>query len=339
MITVVDSGKPGWAVRCLFAVGVAVCLAVASPAPAGEELPLRERFFREAPEGWKRYQEFWLTLEGTSSGVRRVKRDGTWLDVPGRHFWKQCNGNTLDQVATFDSGSWGGRIRGENSAYVFALVRDQDTKPWVIQNIRKKGENSNPTFEDRKTLAPGLILGDVTPSFPEVFHADGFEVVDIAPEADGGAELVQVTFTVPLKGESIRLTGGRLLLDPSSDWIIRRGELEWDFGANMDGRKTCTLRTDYKMGSDHHPLVTRATSKCVVRDNKSIIGEIETSADFDLHQRKNIPESEFTLSAYGFPEPFLAPPKQTPGYLWLGLAGVICLLLAVVAWRKRRQAA
>jgi hypothetical protein len=316
---------------------LAAILAVLIWAHARGASPLEERFRTEAPQAWKQYREFWLTLEGTNSGERRGKTDGKWSVLPLRMFWKQCKCNSLTEIESLDPESYSGKIQVENSEYGFVLVRSKDTKPWVINDVYRRRPAAD-TVDGSKALAIGLILGDRTPCLPEVCEMEGFEVIDIAPEASGDS-LVRLTFTVTPK-DPIRLLGGRLVLDPTRDWIIRSGEVEWDLGEKTEGRKKCVIQTEYKEGPDHHPIVTRGTMKCAVWQQGRITAEIETLSNLDLHQRAFIPDSEFTLSAFGFPEPFLAPPKQTPWYLWLALAGMLCLLLgAVVAWRKRRQAA
>lgn len=340
MLAAAGKGRPYWGPRWCVAIGLVISLASVDPTAAGASSPLEERFFREAPRAWKQYQDFWLTLEGASRGVRREKRSEKLVEMDLRQSWKHCNGNTLTEIENLAADSWGGKVQGENSEYIFVLVRDKPAKPWVIQEVAKKTTKGPTTPLDYPNVrAQGLTLGDGLPPFPVFFSNEGFKVVEIAPDEMGGEGLVRLRFTVPPK-DTVRLTGGRLLLDPSHDWIIRHAELERDLGEGVDGAGKCTLQTDYKEGADHHPVVTRATMKCTYWEKARITTEVETFVDFDLRQRTFIPESEFTLSAYGFPEPFLAPPKHTPWYLWLGLAGMLCLLLgAAVAWRKRRQAA
>ena len=53
------------------------------------------------------------------------------------------------------------------------------------------------------------------------------------------------------------------------------------------------------------------------------------------------PDTDFTLSAFGLPEPpGLEWKRPTPWYLWVGLAGIVCLALGVGGrWLKQRMTA
>ncbi len=74
----------------------------------------------------------------------------------------------------------------------------------------------------------------------------------------------------------------------------------------------------------------------------------ENSSESKLHWRMEftkfervapIDDAEFRLSAFGFPEPPEVNWRPTPWFLWLGLGGVLCLVLAgVVRWLKKRAA-
>jgi hypothetical protein len=320
----------------MMVIGLVTGSALFAPASAWGAPALQERFLREAPQALKEYRKFWGLLEGTSRGERRVKTDGKWNTLRLNISWKLRGINTLDQIEELDPWPGHSTIRGMNADYTFTLVRSDGSKPWVIQDVDKR---TMLPIEYPDMRALGLTLGDGTLPLPEVFQADGFKVVEVAAESVGGEELVAVTFTVTPK-DRFRLTGGRLLLDPSHDWIIRSGELEWDLGGKVEGSKKGTLRNDYKDGPDHHPIITGGKTRSVVWENGRITTEIETTAEVDLKLRETIPDSEFTLSAYGFPEPFLAPPKQTPWFLWFGVAGILCLLVgAALVWRKTRRAA
>jgi hypothetical protein len=65
----------------------------------------------------------------------------------------------------------------------------------------------------------------------------------------------------------------------------------------------------------------------------------EFNVKFDYHVRPSIPESEFAIRANGFPEPYWMKPKVTSWYLWLGLAGMLCSIVAgIIGWVRRRRA-
>jgi hypothetical protein len=314
-------------------------LAAVGSAKGEEQSPLAKRLFTEAPQAWERQQEFSLTLEGSNRVDRRVRSDGKWTSSPLRSSWKQCNANMLEQGETLESGSWNGSVTGENSEYRFTLVRSSEARPWVIKEVKKKADNSLEIWNKRKTLLADLVLAPRTPILPQVFQSRGFKCISVTPEPTNGEQLVRLTFTFSPEGRN-RLTGGWLVLDPSHYWVIRRGEVDLDIGDQKKGAAKWTIEREYKDGSDHHPIIARDVLKGKIWENGSLISEQEYLVDNDLHERASIPESEFRLSAYGLPEPLWAQPKKTHWYFWLGLAGILCLMLgATVAWLKKRRVA
>lgn len=331
--------RPCRIARRLLALGAFLSLVSAGSTNAQNQSPLGKRLLTEAPRAWQRQQEFWLTLEGTNRIDRRMRSDGTWTSTPGKNSWKQCQGNMLEQFERLEAGSWKGSIRGENSEYIFILGRRNETRPWVIQEVNKKVKKSPDVWNARKTLCHDLILAPRTLPLPEVFQSQRFQCVSVTPEPTQGEELARLTFAFSPEGAN-RLKGGWVVLDPSHYWVIRWGEIDLDLGEQQEGTAKWTVQYDYKEGSDRHPIATRNVLKGRIWQNGRIISEQEYSVDFDLHERASIPASEFTLSAYGLPEPSWAQPKRTAWYLWLALAGILCLVLgAAVGWLRRRRAA
>jgi hypothetical protein len=104
--------------------------------------------------------------------------------------------------------------------------------------------------------------------------------------------------------------------------------------------RTTEGRFDYKAGQMGFPVLTR------IEFDTGNSGEgkmqIKVIREFQLMERDGIPESEFTLSAFGLPEPveLQGPRSQTRWYLWAGVAGILCLALgAGLRWRAQRIAA
>jgi hypothetical protein len=325
-----------WALRALLWLG---CI---GSAQGEDQSPLAKRLFKEAPRAWARYKDFYLTLEGKVRGEIRVRsREGKWQIKRVRASWKQFDSAVLDESETFEAGSWNGRVDGENSEYAFTLIRKSDSKPWVIQNVEKRDGVSTEVWNSRKEECQYLSLTPLGPPLPFVFLSKGFRCVRVEPESMNGEELVRLTFTYVLRDASL-LKGGWVVLDPSQDWMIRRGEIEVGLGEKVEGTAKWTLQYDYKEGSNHHPLMTRSVVKGKFWQKGRLVVEKEYLHDLDMRERPSIPESEFTLSAYGLPEPHWARPKKTrrPWYLWLAVGGIACLALGAGAgWYKRRRAA
>jgi hypothetical protein len=258
-------------------------------------------------------------------------------------YWKRCNYNMLDQVETLQpGGAWSGQIRGENSEYVFVLVRNNETKPWVIQEVNKKIKKSRDIWDGFKRNAPGLLLYAPGPvGMPELVQSSGFKPVEVIREPGTEEDLVRLTFTYsPKDPEAERLRGGVVVLDPSREWTIRRGEVELAHDAPTKSMWKYAIQYEHKEGVNHHAIPVKSDIKGTVWENEQITFETETKCVGDLHEREIIPEQEFTLSAYGLPEPTWAQRKPTRWYLWLGLVGILCVILgAAMAWYRKRQSA
>ena len=334
-------GRHSQSVTALFALGFSLLLGVASPAKAEDQSPLARRFFKEAPQAWEQQLEFFLTGDGSNRGERRMRNaDGKWAIQPARTYVKQYKGNMLDEFENYEAGAWKGTVRGENSQYIFRLARDSDTKPWVIVKVDKKDEKSPDLWNSRKEFCGDLAIAPYTPSLPQVVQSKGFRCISVDPEPTNGEELVRLTFSFTPEGR-IRLKGGWLVLDPSHYWVIRKGEIESDLGEQRDGKAKWTVESDYREGLNRHPIPVKRAQKGKIWEKDRLISEQEfLYHSFDYRERVSIPENEFTLSAYGLPEPHWVRPKTKPWYLWLGIAGIVCLALgAGVFWLKRRRAA
>jgi hypothetical protein len=246
----------------------------------------------------------------------------------------------LAQMEAFASGSWTGSVWGENSQYKFRLYRRNETRPWVILDVTKFDEP--PENADKlKKEAVGLLFFEPYVGLPELYQSAGFELIDVSPEeGDNSDGLVRVTFRyAPKDPTKDWQRSGVVVLDPSRDWVIRRTELEEKRQVgNIKVTGKYTGRIDYKENGDQH--VIKAETRKKIWNNGTVVNEITMLGESELRPRKSIPESEFTLSAFGLPEPHWARPKSKPWYLWFAIAGLVCLSLGGgVAWVKRRRAA
>jgi hypothetical protein len=195
--------------------------------------------------------------------------------------------------------------------------------------------------EANKKDANGLHLFEPRVGLPELYQSAGFQLIDVSPEGGDKSEaLVRVTFRYTPKDPSNDWQrSGVVVLDPSRDWVIRRTELEEEQQVGkvkVTGKYTG--RIDYKESGEQH--VIKSETRHRIWNNGALVNEITLLSEIERRPRKSIPESEFTLSAFGLPEPHWARPKSKPWYLWFAIAGLVCLSLgAGVAFVKRRRAA
>lgn len=315
-------------------------LGIADSAAAQERTSLAQRFFTEAPPAWTAQQEFYLTLDSSVTGKRReLGTDGKWTITHFKSYVKNRNGNMFDRWDTFESGAWKGLLRGDNSDYRFVLARNSDTKPWVIQSVTKTDQPSTKTWQLRKEFCVDLILGPRIYPLPRLVALKGFKCVSVNPETTKGEELMRVTFTHTPEGVN-RVKQGWVVLDPSRYWVIRKCKIETDLGEKKEGKAIWTHELEYREGTNKHPILVKSVCKGKIWQKGQLIADPEFHASYDCQERPFIPDSEFTLSHYGLPEPHWLPAKKTPWFLWLGACGIGCLVLAMcVRFFKRRQMA
>lgn len=88
-----------------------------------------------------------------------------------------------------------------------------------------------------------------------------------------------------------------MMLDPAHCWVVRQFEVG---GAWPDGNGTIRGNYDYDIRQDGLPLLKRMVKRQGLGDGSS---GIEISLDLKSYEDPNVAPAEFTLSAFGLPEP------------------------------------
>jgi LPXTG-motif cell wall-anchored protein len=132
--------------------------------------------------------------------------------------------------------------------------------------------------------------------------------------------------------------GGVLLLDPNRYWCVRGCELRNRY---IDAEALINEKVQLRDPSENLPVPKQIVS---VSNQKRSMGEhlvVKTMMEFELYEPSRLPpDKEFSLSAFGLPEPLGVSWSRTPWYLWVGLAGILFLLVgAGFYWLKRRRQA
>jgi hypothetical protein len=168
-------------------------------------------------------------------------------------------------------------------------------------------------------------------------QSPGFKLLEVARAEDEGPGYVRMRFNLSDSEEDkkgLALRGGWVLLDSKHDWVVRKAQLQ----RLPEGKPTeLTIENDFKDGSEGNPIITRARQYSIRKVNGKFVYSYEIVANFDLHEQVSVPEHEFMLSAYGLPEPYGSEPAPTRWYLWVGLAGFICLMTGLFLARWRRS--
>jgi hypothetical protein len=93
---------------------------------------------------------------------------------------------------------------------------------------------------------------------------------------------------------------------------------------------------EYRQGEGGFPILAS-----IVRRSKSPDTGLDTEMRYEFKLRfADVPENDFTLSAFGFSEP-VGMERGFPWYVPLGIVGVALIVVAVLlrVWVRRRKAA
>jgi hypothetical protein len=232
-----------------------------------------------------------------------------------------------------------GSLRVVNPRYGFELRRATPSGAWVISNVTpdlSAGVPFSPPGEDVEIWSTCPInFALVYTTLRVIPTASGFSLKRITPEVRDGREWAKVEFEYRSQGNpKVPSITGWVLYDPDHYWVIRAFDLQLSWAGVEGGSGTMAAAYDYQDAGDGFPILKRIVRRFNLPEKA--YGTDDTY-EFDLREA-DVPESDFTLSAFGFPEPISAQ-RPTRWYLWATLAGGICLgLAALLRWRARRAA-
>jgi hypothetical protein len=155
-----------------------------------------------------------------------------------------------------------------------------------------------------------------------------------------GQTLIQVEFEMgwPASREHVRrIKGGKATFDPDHFWVMQSFDCKVEYWRPKDQPPSVmNVSESYKYTYDgDFPIAEKAVRREKVLGRRD--DAFETQDEYHL-ALEDVPESAFTLSAFGFPEPG-AVGHHVPWFLWAALIGLLCLGLAVLLrWQAKRAA-
>lgn len=175
----------------------------------------------------------------------------------------------------------------------------------------------------------------ILPELCDMTKDPGFTVKQVAPLSRDGRELVKVEFSFRAPKDKKRTPSvqGWAVYDPSRFWVIREfeGQMVWN-PAPVRGNATISATIDYEETPDGIPILKQITRRIKhLKDSEPVSHRF----DFDLRE-DNVRASEFTLAAFGLPEP---PARSWSLPLFLGTSGVgvVCLVLSILLRLRARE--
>lgn len=192
-----------------------------------------------------------------------------------------------------------------------------------------------------------VLFGAVSPHFTyrhvrlsDVVLRPSFKVNRVSKEMRDGVELVRIDHSYVedrphprAKMQSRRR--GSIYFDPARCWCIRQIKESEEFINNGARDYMAEVEIRYEI-TDHSSGFPIIKSKTFVRtgysdSRKKKIGGTET-INYEIEFNEEVPNDEFTLSAFGLPEPAGMEPvrKPIPLYVWILIAAGVCGVVALV---------
>ena len=311
---------------------------------------LKQRFLREAPKAWEVYRQRANRLQGdiiliisTESPRWQMRREFQVKRCPSAKLWLtqyfpgQPSGNeTVQKRKRLERGE----VTVSNSKYSFRLRRHAPDSPWFVTEVDTADAHAGRIFDDAdmefNVLAP-VTLGWATGGPPPRLGDARLSIAQVAPVESDGRQLVKVEYRYrPEAGPGTPEQGeGWALLDPANGWVVREADLSTTYGAETNGPSHIHAVFEYGRPSNQGLLLLRRTVELSFPSS----ADAKNVTEYNMREQ-DVPEREFTLSAFGFAEP----PDvggRFPWYIPLGIVGVALIVVAVLlrVWVRRRKAA
>ncbi len=308
-----------------------------------------EIFDESVIQRWKDYEAFSHGLQGTA----RVQRTRNGKMQESTYHFKQ-NRECALVIGPHNRDPLLSLCLLGNHHYMarFELSKTDPTKTVLLSYTPLPGEMGGLSPFEFVYMETSRHFSYGEQTLRQVVSDPSFKVTKVVKEEQNGQELVRVDHVY----EHIRHVAnedvherrhGSLWLDPSRCWCIRRSKLSIE--TTTRGERSSDIDADVACEIIDHPSGFPIL-KSVIEQFKMFMyknkqkNEGSSKFDYDLETNDSIPDSEFTLSAFGLPEPAGMEPvkKPIPLYVWILLAAGVCGALAFTFHylaRRRRLAA
>jgi hypothetical protein len=314
---------------------------------------LTDRFYREATKAWSEllerrtiFGQVWVVDEQPSNGDAITDR--AVYKAADKHFL------IVEQIVTRSktSETHEGMAWCVNEAYAFEVKRKTAHDPWVLTDLAVFGREGDPSrllrYRDclQHLVKYDLLLVAQMP-LPDMVQKPYFKVLEARPVNADGNEYVEVAFeyahpldeAVPILGNPVMFDQGTVVLDPRRFWIIKSYQCTGK-PSKWGGESKVVVHCE--LGGAAIPVLRRREEQrgqkgTVDGSPRRLANRKEEYQEVEL-SRTASPE-DFTLSAFGLPEPEFVKNQPTPTRWWLWgiLAGFGFLVLgAVFDWLRRR---
>lgn len=303
---------------------------------------LKQHFLKEAPAGWEAYRVFVDRLQGTIE--TRYTKDEQ-LRAHARCEIKQNADSRLWMTQRLpDSPPPKGEVMAVNPNYAFMINRSNDKNSWVLINVSRKKTKNNRVPEDAK------IRAEMTPLYAfvrlqgieiqEVVRQPTFQILHVESVQRGNLGLLQVDFDnshpVSKEKQYCPVQKGHFIFAPDHHWCLTAYDVQLEY-PDVDIRMHAN--TEFDESPSGYPIPKHFVSQSEIHPRPDgAMSKVLLEQTFQLEEPTQLPmNEEFTLTAYGLPEPTWLVNKSPRWHVRVALAGIICLFLAAFfRWRSRR---
>jgi len=290
----------------------------------------------EVVQGWRAYVERFRFASGSVHSVSKLQEGKETSTQIGRmSFAFGTHGRRLELQVTDNQGrQLLHRLLCENARYVFQLHAAD--KGWLLHKVALLGDASQQeTIQTiREQLSSGLaslftlvaVEGELLTDMTDCLQFQGGEKAVLFLVKEHQITRNRVTWT--FRSLSLRLNRDdyHTLHSATAEFRVNKA----------DGMLSIT--NEYQVVSGL-PVPLRSMKQEVYRSGDWSM-EINSTYEFQVDPSIDPPEREFTLSAFGLPEPpgvTWVQERRTPVYVWLLVAAGVLLTLALVfRWLARR---
>lgn len=299
---------------------------------------------------WKAYERFSRSLQGMARITISTDSGKTEESI----IYKQNRDCTLSCLS--DGRSLTDRYRIGNPRYAASIKRDKsDPTQVVLDKFTQDPYDAFPGTSGYKMSVFDLNYRGISPHFTvgavplaQFVIAPMYEFTKVTKEMEDGRELIRIDYTSSYNDsqtESQSKGSGSLLLDPSHCWCLRR--LKTSSKSTRKGAPVRDAEHIIEFEVIEHPsgfpVVKTQLSRDITYLYKTKKRWVSTTkTDYEWKVDDTVPDSEFTLTAFGLPEPGSEPVKKTvPLYVWVLVAAGVCAALALgfryLAQRRSRS--
>ena len=303
----------------------------------------------EAPKKWAEYERAFaskLRYSAKSKTIDKLNKDRVRA---GAHTTiKYGTHGVLEYHQPLATGG-SGYVFASNDRYAFELKKTDPNEKWVVTEIdfgsKENQAHTSHTvglgginiFSEKKWRFAGPFKASVW--LPDFFAKNNFEITHAERILRGTDELVRFECSyVPLDRKKERAKyphKGWVVLNPKQFWRVCESELEVRYPSEEIGPAKTHWTVECEMDGDY-PVLKRIVAETTDRLEEGKDEHVISVTDYDVDRQDPDPK-EFTLSAYGLPEPMGIASQSEPRYwLWFSAAGFAILAVVVLlGWRRR----